>query len=115
MEPGHEDREYFQVPYVFKTLFRPQWSPVMKTGNTTQAEIDRLMADKPQWSPVMKTGNTPADLRWLREPQKPQWSPVMKTGNTGLVADQVRLAERASMEPGHEDREYTPRCSPSAS
>ena len=36
----------------------------------------------------------------------PQWSPVMKTGNTahrpGVGAD----GELASMEPGHEDREY---------
>ena len=37
----------------------------------------------PQWSPVMKTGNT---LRYLRLPLNPV---------------------HASMEPGHEDREYT--------
>ena len=37
MEPGHEDREY-----VVRRLDRiagsePQWSPVMKTGNTCEA------------------------------------------------------------------------------
>ena len=30
MEPGHEDREY-QPP---TPPMQPQWSPVMKTGNT---------------------------------------------------------------------------------
>ena len=35
MEPGHEDREYLldQVPAGPGHLL-PQWSPVMKTGNT---------------------------------------------------------------------------------
>ena len=35
MEPGHEDREYdpeMMIPGC--TLVTPQWSPVMKTGNT---------------------------------------------------------------------------------
>ena len=34
MEPGHEDREYIAVesPTPWKEV--PQWSPVMKTGNT---------------------------------------------------------------------------------
>ena len=34
MEPGHEDREYVDLvvrPYDWEM---PQWSPVMKTGNT---------------------------------------------------------------------------------
>ena len=35
----------------------------------------------------------------------PQWSPVMKTGNT---RDHISALDQdgASMEPGHEDREY---------
>ena len=34
MEPGHEDREYMIIgDNVFPQL-TPQWSPVMKTGNT---------------------------------------------------------------------------------
>ena len=36
----------------------------------------------------------------------PQWSPVMKTGNTGALS-RLPAALPASMEPGHEDREYT--------
>ena len=34
MEPGHEDREYVNPSSVRDTPGRPQWSPVMKTGNT---------------------------------------------------------------------------------
>ena len=34
MEPGHEDREYtWQKNYAI-AYGAPQWSPVMKTGNT---------------------------------------------------------------------------------
>ena len=84
----------------------PQWSPVMKTGNTTLERVawwhrknasmepgheDREYKDKvmitsanakPQWSPVMKTGNTPTREPAQGRPRQPQWSPVMKTGNT---------------------------------
>ena len=35
MEPGHEDREYIEVPETVTNNSVPQWSPVMKTGNTT--------------------------------------------------------------------------------
>ena len=34
MEPGHEDREYAAFWKHHAYLERPQWSPVMKTGNT---------------------------------------------------------------------------------
>ena len=34
MEPGHEDREYMSRHLMSRHLMRPQWSPVMKTGNT---------------------------------------------------------------------------------
>ena len=38
MEPGHEDREYGRVRRRLHALPHvPQWSPVMKTGNTTAA------------------------------------------------------------------------------
>ena len=35
MEPGHEDREYMisDTPFLPRP-HTPQWSPVMKTGNT---------------------------------------------------------------------------------
>ena len=35
MEPGHEDREYSGAEQPMRGLVSPQWSPVMKTGNTT--------------------------------------------------------------------------------
>ena len=34
MEPGHEDREYQAGDVTTSTQAGPQWSPVMKTGNT---------------------------------------------------------------------------------
>ena len=34
MEPGHEDREYWTALSGARVGFKPQWSPVMKTGNT---------------------------------------------------------------------------------
>ena len=83
MEPGHEDREYWCLFFLVLALTRaPQWSPVMKTGNTSSA---------PPGSP---------HRRW------PQWSPVMKTGNTIEVPETATNNSVASMEPGHEDREY---------
>ena len=35
MEPGHEDREYLGAATRWKLAGKPQWSPVMKTGNTS--------------------------------------------------------------------------------
>mgnify|MGYP000912235411 CR=1 FL=1 len=55
----------------------------MKTGNTQIAQIRQAIVDAPQWSPVMKTGNT--------------YTPREKN-----------IQNAASMEPGHEDREYFP-------
>ena len=34
MEPGHEDREYMRMNGLMDITALPQWSPVMKTGNT---------------------------------------------------------------------------------
>ena len=61
---------------------------------------------KPQWSPVMKTGNTNREDTTMITSAKPQWSPVMKTGNTRTGRFPHALEGVASMEPGHEDREY---------
>ena len=83
MEPGHEDREYpFSAGRIRIARVRPQWSPVMKTGNTYYHRHQEDTMARPQWSPVMKTGNTMQtriNAAWIVEPQ---WSPVMKTGNT---------------------------------
>ena len=54
----------------------------------------------------MKTGNTTGDSATNRHPHTPQWSPVMKTGNTMRAGDILDIPKEASMEPGHEDREY---------
>ena len=62
----------------------PQWSPVMKTGNTKLArKLDEVIS-RPQWSPVMKTGNTVSASKGAPTWAVPQWSPVMKTGNTSI-------------------------------
>ncbi len=58
MEPGHEDREYVTITLAPVSQDPPQWSPVMKTGNTNTVAAGIVNAYKPQWSPVMKTGNT---------------------------------------------------------
>ena len=36
----------------------------MKTGNTADTKERKMLSDKPQWSPVMKTGNT-----WVTYPK----------------------------------------------
>ena len=59
MEPGHEDREYLRTSWAANSTFiMPQWSPVMKTGNTPTPTCSAEPPCEPQWSPVMKTGNT---------------------------------------------------------
>ena len=82
MEPGHEDREYSASAMRRARMRRPQWSPVMKTGNTRQAITELTASIAPQWSPVMKTGNTWSKIPVAAFGDWPQWSPVMKTGNT---------------------------------
>ena len=106
MEPGHEDREYDRrlVPH----LTSPEAS--MEPGHEDREYIhpgcDCTVQPMPQWSPVMKTGNTPLAAGGPDTLQKPQWSPVMKTGNTRPRPPGRPDARTASMEPGHEDREY---------
>ena len=85
---------------------RPQWSPVLETGNGTGPFPSVRVTDKPQWSPVLETGNGNAqeinesDISW------PQWSPVLETGN-GRVADFLgAVLGHAAMEPGLGDREW---------
>ena len=70
----------------------PQWSPVMKTGNTRPPGSSGSCSRRPQWSPVMKTGNTASNGGIFLAPlNTPQWSPVMKTGNTWAVARSPRM------------------------
>ena len=39
MEPGHEDREYHISSDYIQSRNWPQWSPVMKTGNTLNQSV----------------------------------------------------------------------------
>ncbi len=66
MEPGHEDREYTEIHRYDAVMIEPQWSPVMKTGNTGVSLWESQTTDMPQWSPVMKTGNTPLEAEQTR-------------------------------------------------
>ena len=54
----------------------------------------------------MKTGNTSPTPPTGSTAPSPQWSPVMKTGNTASRPHPPENFSEASMEPGHEDREY---------
>ena len=46
MEPGHEDREYPRTERTeIMSASTPQWSPVMKTGNTPH---ERLAQGRPR-------------------------------------------------------------------
>ena len=70
MEPGHEDREYPGISSAVFSSVRPQWSPAMKTGNTTARAVHSAPAAVPQWSPAMKTGNTRPHARRPSRPSR---------------------------------------------
>ena len=83
MEPGHEDREYaHSVEVRGKIDEGPQWSPVMKTGNTRPCEPDHVLPHRASMEP----GHEDREYEFPAHPRP------------GV--------HRASMEPGHEDREY---------
>ena len=88
MEPGHEDREYVSDGQVQSTGFwLPQWSPVMKTGNTGKILRGGLRATAASMEPGHEDREyalPSAGRAYL--PMMPQWSPVMKTGNTRCPA-----------------------------
>ena len=69
MEPGHEDREYHGCRIAADGEYWPQWSPVMKTGNTSRPRGVLWTITWPQWSPVMKTGNTRSGSGSLSRPR----------------------------------------------
>src|ERR1035437_9024017 len=107
MEPGHEDRE--DEPVHLRCL--PGATAAMEPGHEDREDVtgyDQLhILQEPQWSPVMKTGKT-TDLPSPSPPVKmPQWSPVMKPGKTAKRVVRRTLRDDAAMEPGHEDREDT--------
>ena len=88
MEPGHEDREYPWTEAEIEAAALPQWSPVMKTGNTCFRQY--LFCQSVCAS--MEPGHE--DREYSRPPHG---------GN---------IIRTASMEPGHEDREYPSEGSP---
>ena len=83
MEPGHEDREYLNDQSGVGANDMPQWSPVMKTGNTSCRA--RASAQSPTAS--MEPGHE--DREYAAHPAS------------------AEECTKASMEPGHEDREYS--------
>ena len=85
MEPGHEDREYPAPDWKAEYDKLPQWSPVMKTGNTSA----RAIASATDSAASMEPGHEDREY------------PRAGSGRVHLVP--------ASMEPGHEDREYAHR------
>ena len=61
MEPGHEDREYAFDKVETAIKVKPQWSPVMKTGNTGPDECTD------DWPCVasMEPGHEDREYVWL--------------------------------------------------
>ena len=106
MEPGHEDREYVEAVVSCVDAGMPQWSPVMKTGNTPQpapveSETHRASMEPGHedreyvWKSIFPWDTIFASMEPGHEDREyavpftaavalsmPQWSPVMKTGNT---------------------------------
>ena len=78
----------------------------MKTGNTTRLMIARSSAMWPQWSPVMKTGNTRPGARHRRRPRRASMEPGHEDREYDTAGEGWWDEILASMEPGHEDREY---------
>ena len=78
----------------------------MKTGNTWKGELRTQYRLKPQWSPVMKTGNTVHRLGTGHELRPASMEPGHEDREYGGRAVPGGSQQPASMEPGHEDREY---------
>ena len=108
MEPGHEDREYGHLLTITLT---PQQKASMEPGHEdreyrTQNMMYTTPNTMPQWSPVMKTGNT-ADARVPPDSHRlASMEPGHEDREYRAMVGHLALALQASMEPGHEDREY---------
>ena len=87
MEPGHEDREYAQFADARRSYrAAPQWSPVMKTGNTGCGAQPPREEKSASMEPGHEDREYPAARVEAASCHVPQWSPVMKTGNTATAA-----------------------------
>ena len=107
MEPGHEDREYAH-PAAGPHPRRP---PSMEPGHEDREYPPRraVPAAKsivPQWSPVMKTGNTQLRAVGAGHGDQPSMEPGHEDREYQAGAARPNARRAASMEPGHEDREY---------
>ena len=78
----------------------------MKTGNTTRRPDDICKIPTPQWSPVMKTGNTCGAALAARTERQASMEPGHEDREYPADLSRSSLNSQASMEPGHEDREY---------
>ena len=79
----------------------------MKTGNTSYASNrPYTVIEVPQWSPVMKTGNTLGRVFVLSEYQEASMEPGHEDREYAQDERCPSILIEASMEPGHEDREY---------
>ena len=58
MEPGHEDREYAQKCAMLTAPTSASMEPGHEDREYAPPRRGRLRHAPPQWSPVMKTGNT---------------------------------------------------------
>ena len=107
MEPGHEDREYRPV----LGRGRSNWTASMEPGHEDReyaiAAVARVAGAMPQWSPVMKTGNTRRMGARPRRSRRASMEPGHEDREYGAPRmPPTRTPPKASMEPGHEDREY---------
>ena len=82
MEPGHEDREYVEAVVSCVDAGMPQWSPVMKTGNTPQPAPVESETHRASMEPGHEDREYAVPFTAAVALSMPQWSPVMKTGNT---------------------------------
>jgi hypothetical protein len=91
MEPRRDDGDDVQraVIQLVRSLSRPQWSPVVTTGTTSERPNPSGDRQAPQWSPVVTTGTTGGTEVRRPPAATPQWSPVVTTGTT---ARRIRAA-----------------------
>ena len=83
MEPGHEDREDDLDWGNVDIEGRPQWSPAMKTGKTSNMLASGHGDEAAAMEPGHEDREDPArDWQVGSVRAWPQWSPAMKTGKT---------------------------------
>ena len=87
MEPGHEDREYAHPCTPSAPPEEPQWSPVMKTGNTRTGGYSQLAVLTASMEPGHEDREYAPSVMRPGRIFPPQWSPVMKTGNTSRTCE----------------------------